>query len=170
MKTPKSRLFRNWVVFLITVSGVFFFAARSAVLFHREWSLRQSHAVIDARAVQVTSRKSPSGCTTNVWIEFEPPRSGAKYSYLGDFYFSNRPTPIGFWDPDDSECARTQWDVGDTIQMAYVPRNPKINRAYWGTLERGIGPDEWKDSAGLAAFIAILGIWAYWDATRKRTP
>ena len=122
--------------------------------------------MIEARAVQVASGKTRNGCVTDVWIEFQPPGSREKYTYLGAFYFLGRSTPLGFLDDDDPECTGVDWRVGDTVEMAYVPSNPKINRTYWGKLARGGEQVEWMIYVTLAGSFGLGAAWLYWMRRR----
>lgn len=146
-----------------------YLTAVSASEFHREWSLAKAHAVIEARVTRVTMGKAlRRGCTTNVWVEFRPIGSTEIYSYYGDFFFLNRPRPIGFLDVDDAKCKNVHWHIGDQIKLAYVPSDPRISRPYWGSLARGVHQDVWQLNAGLAILIALCGAWIFRGWRKQR--
>lgn len=143
----------------IIVAGLvaLYFGAKSASQYHREWSLRRSHAVATAVAVDVSSRQVRGGCLTNVRFEFKPVESPIVYE-----------TTNGFLATDDPDCVNVSWSVGDTMEVAYVPANPKIHRPYWGTLERGIESSEWMISGIGATFAALAVVFFTW--LRRKMP
>jgi len=132
-----------------------YFLVKSAALYYREWALERSYAVTTASAVRVESAIGRSGCTTNVWIEFRVSPLGAKYTYFGDLYFLGRPAPIGFLDTDDADCSHIDWRAGDTLEIAYVPHSPSLNRPYWGKLDRGSESFEWAFNLVAAGVFAL---------------
>jgi hypothetical protein len=142
-------------------------AIKSGTEFYRESSLEQSHQVIDASVVRVASVKAKGGCDTSVWVEFQPPGSMTKVTYHNPLNLFSQSSPIGFLDHSDPDCANSKWQVGDKLQLAYVPENPRLNRPYWGTLKTGIQTSEWKLSAGTATFFAVLGTLTYWRTRRR---
>jgi len=143
----------------ILVAGVMvlYLGARGASQYHREWSLARSHAVATAVAVEVTPRKVRGGCSTHVRFEFQPVRSSGTYE-----------TTEAFLATDDPDCLEVSWVAGETMQVAYVPEDPRIHRPYWGRLGRGIEPHEWKYSAVLAGLFATSLAYLVW--LRRRRP
>jgi hypothetical protein len=93
-------------------------------------------------AVEVSSRKVRGGCSTHVRFEFKPAGSSDTYE-----------TTHAFLAADDPDCLDVGWSAGETMRVAYVPKDPGIHRPYWGRLGRGIGPHEWKLSAVLAGLL-----------------
>jgi hypothetical protein len=129
-----------------------YLGVKSGSLYHREWSLRQSHAVVSAVAVEVSSNKARGGCSTNVRFEFEPTGSPVTYATSNEFL-----------NTEDPDCVNVNWTVGGTMEFAYVPDNPKIHRPiFFGRLDRGIGPHEWVISAVGAFFCMLAFVFLIW--------
>lgn len=144
---------------VIILSGVMalFLGTKSVEQYYREWSLRRSHAVANAVAVQVTSRRVRGGCSTDVLLEFKPLGSSETYQITVDFLGT-----------DDPNCLDVSQSVGDTMEIAYVPENPEIHRPYWGKLDRGLEPHEWIVS-GIGAALSALAL-AYFVLLRRALP
>ena len=143
----------------ILVAGVvvLYLGVRGASQYHREWSLGRSHAVATAVAVAVTSRKARGGCLTHVRFEFKPAGSPDTYE-----------TTHAFLATDDPDCLDVSWSAGETMQVAYVPEDPRIDRPHWGRLGRGIEPHEWKYGAALAGLFETPHAYLVW--LRRRRP
>ena len=153
--------------------GWLFFAVLTAVhavfQFRREHALASEYAVAAAKVVKVSFFKTKGGgCSTNVWVEFQPPGSHITYTYHEPWNTSSSSVPIGFLDSDNTACNQTDWKVGDTIDLAYVPSNPALNRPFWGKLSMGIEPREWKLSIGGSIFCALFAAASVWVGRRER--
>ena len=124
--------------------------------------------------VKVLVAKARAGCTTQVWVGFRVPSSERNYSYhdphdlLGGS--SAIGSPIGYLNSRDATCSEPEWRVGDTIELAYVPSDPSLNRPYYGKLSRGIAPEEWKFNAAISAAVLLFVAWAgIWSSRRSQS-
>jgi hypothetical protein len=136
---------------------VLYLGVRGAGQYHREWSLGPSHAVATTVAVEVTPRKVRGGCSTYVRFEFKPAGHPEPYE-----------TTQAFLATDDLDCLDISWSAGETMQVAYVPEDPRIDRPYLGRLGRGIEPHEWKYGAALAGLFETPHAYLVW--LRRRRP
>lgn len=150
---------RRMIDAAIVLAGVMtiYLGVNGAGQYHREWSLGRSHAVASAVAVEVSPRKVRGGCSTRVRFEFKPAGSLETYE-----------TRQAFLAADDPDCLDVSWAKGETMQVAYVPEDPRIHRPYWGRLDRGIEPHEWKYTAFLAGLFASALAYLSW--LRRRRP